>query len=246
MAHPGDDDKDLDVQNSGEESWEEEGQLALADEDEDLPWLEADDYEEEPGFDWRLVSYGVLGLAVVGALLGAIWFLTRDQVDPELVADGSTIEAPEGAYKQRPDDPGGTEVEGTGDQAFAVAEGESTRGRIASNDGGNSAARPSIDTEQVNGSATTPAATASAAATAASAGSVYVQVGAYGSQADAETAWGAQSGRYSALSGMRHRVVEGDVNGAKVYRLQAIAGDRASADATCRAIRNAGGDCYIR
>ncbi len=31
---------------------------------------------------------------------------------------------------------------------------------------------------------------------------------------------------------MRHRVVEGDVDGAKVYRLQAVSGDRTSAEAT--------------
>ncbi|KLI65103.1 hypothetical protein AAV99_00900 [Aurantiacibacter marinus] len=225
-------------------SWAEEEQLALADEDEDLPWLEADEYEEEGGFDWRLVTYALLGLAVVGAALAALWFGLRDRPDAELVADGSTIEAPEGAYKQRPDDPGGTEVAGTGDQAFEVAEGESTRSRIADNDQTASAARPTIDRNQ-NGSSSESGST-DAAPAADSSGAVYVQIGAFGSESDAETAWNSASGRYSALSGLRHRVVEADVNGAKVYRLQAIAGNRSSADATCRAIRNAGGDCYIR
>ncbi|QZH73881.1 MAG: SPOR domain-containing protein [Erythrobacter sp.] len=239
-AYPGDRDEDLG--NVAEnENWADEEQLTLAQDDDDLPWLEADDYEEEQGFDFRLIGYAVLGLAVVGALLAAIWWFTRDRADPELVADGSTIEAPEGAYKQRPDDAGGAEVRGTGDQAFAVAEGQGTRGRIASEDGGDSDPQPSIDVAQADANADDDATDA-----APISGAVYVQIGAYGSRADADAAWSREAGRYSVLSGMRHRVVEGDVNGAKVYRLQAIAGDRASADATCRSIRSAGGDCYIR
>ncbi len=245
MTYPGDDKNDLenDLGESAENSWAEEEQLVLADEDEDLPWLEADEYEEEGSFDWRIVTYALLGLAVVGAVLGALWFGLRDRADPELVADGSTIEAPEGAYKQRPDDPGGAEVAGTGDQAFEVAEGESTRGRIADGGETSSDAGPAIDRDQGSSS---ESGSAESAAPASSGSSVYVQIGAFGSEADAQTAWNSAAGRYSALSGMRHRVVEADVNGAKVYRLQAIAGDRAGADATCRAIRNAGGDCYIR
>lgn len=239
MAYPGDGDEDLETAAETGNPAEEE-QLALSQDDDDLPWLEADDYEEEQGFDWRLITYAVLGLAVVGAVLAAIWWFTGDPTDPELVADGSTIEAPEGPYKQRPGDAGGAEVEGTGDQAFEVAEGESTRGRIASNDGGDSEARPAINTDQ-DGAESSTAADSEPAGSA-----VYVQIGAFGSRADADAAWSREAGRYSVLSGMRHRVVEGDVNGAKVYRLQAISGDRASAEATCRSIRNAGGDCYIR
>ena len=237
MAYPGNGDNDLDDFDGeeGQEPWAEEEQLALADEDEDLPWLKSDEYEDEGGFDWRLIVYALLGLVVVGALLAAIWWFTRESVDPELAPDGSTIEAPEGAYKQRPVDPGGTQVAGTGDQAFEVAEGESTRGRIADGDGADDTgeARPAIDREQAGSSEE-------------ESGAVYVQIGAYSSRAEAEQGWSRQAQRFSALSGMRHRVREADVNGATVYRLQAIAGDRASADATCRAIRNAGGDCYIR
>lgn len=241
MAYPGDGDGNGDLETAaGSQIGAEEEQLTLAQDDDNLPWLEADDYEEEQGFDWRLITFGVLGLAVVGAVLAAIWWFTSDRDGPDLLADGSTIEAPDGPYKQRPDEAGGAEVEGTGDQAFEVAEGESTRGRIASNDGGDSEARPAIDVAQADsdGGETAEAPPAG--------GAVYVQIGAFGSRADADAAWSREAGRYSVLSGMRHRVVEGDVNGARVYRLQAIAGDRASADATCRAIRNAGGDCYIR
>ena len=217
--------------------WDDDGQLALADEDERLPWLEADDYEAEPGFDWRIVIYALVGLAVVVALLGGIWYATKDRADPELEPDGSTIAAPDGPYKQRPDDAGGAEVAGTGDQAFEVAEGQSTRGIIAEDD----TPRPAIDVDQGEGAAPTLQATETAAA-----GQVYVQIGAFGSREDADAAWVSAGGRYPALSGMRHRVVEGDANGVKVFRLQAIAASRDAGEATCRSIRSAGGDCYIR
>ena len=236
MTYPGDDD-DLEHRDDAfDESWEEEEQLTLADEDEDLPWLEADEYEEEGGFDARLIVYAVLGLLVVALVLAAFWWFMRERPDPELVPDGSTIEAPEGAYKERPEDPGGAQVAGTGDQAFETAEGQSTRSRI--DDGGE--ARPAIDREQRGSD------TSGGNDDGDNGNAVYVQIGAFSSESDAEAGWSSAAQRYSSLSGMRHRVVEAEVNGSTVYRLQAIAGDRAGAEATCRAIRNAGGDCYIR
>jgi hypothetical protein len=221
-----------------EDAYEAEEQLALDDEDESLPWLEDDgDYEDEGGFDARLIWLALIGLLVIAALLFGGWWLLRDRPDPELVADGSTIEAPDGPYKERPDDPGGREVEGTGDTAFEVAEGESTRGRIGD---GDETPEPSIDIAQ-NGEDGDDSASSTE-----SSSSVYVQIGAFTSRSDANEAWVSARGRYSALSGLRNRIVEAEVNGATVYRLQAIAPDRETGDATCRAIRNAGGDCYIR
>ena len=78
------------------------------------------------------------------------------------------------------------------------------------------------------------------------AGTVFVQIGAYTSRSDASEAWVNARGRYSVLSGLSNRIVEAEVNGARVYRLQAISPNRDAGDATCRAIRNAGGDCYLR
>lgn len=216
-----------------DENYETEEQLALDDDDGSLPWLEDDEYyEEEGGFDGRLIWGGLLAFMVLAALLLAGWWFSRDQADPELSPDGSTIEAPEGAYKQAPENPGGRQVEGTGDTAYQVAEGESQRGILA--DDGEVAA-PSIDRDQ-----------GSSESESDNAGAVYVQIGAFTSRSDADQAWATASSRYSGISGMRHRVVEAEVNGATVYRLQAIAADRAAGDAACRSIRNAGGDCYIR
>lgn len=218
-----------------ESDYEPDEQLALDDTDDALPWLEDDDYyEDEGGFDARLIWFALIGLLVIGGVLLAAWWLMRDRPDPALVADGSTIEAPDGPYKERPEDPGGREVEGTGDTAFEVAEGQSTRGRLADD---TSPAQPDPDESRDSDEGAQPAASENA---------VYVQIGAFTSRSDANEAWVTASNRYSALSGMRNRVVEAEVNGATVYRLQVIAPNREAGDSTCRAIRNAGGDCYIR
>lgn len=241
MSYPGDREQENHESEGfeGEEfegAWEEDGQLALSGEDDDLPWLEADDYEEESGFDFRLIGVALVGLLVVAALLGAGYWFTRDRPDAEMVPDGSTVAAPEGPYKERPEDGGSSQVAGTGDLAFQTAEGESTRGRIDADDGGDRGAAPSIDVAQADGESTPPAAS----------GGAYVQIGAFGSKADAEAAWSSATQRFSALSGLRHRVIEAEVNGAPVFRLQAVASDEGAANSVCRSIRNSGGDCYVR
>ena len=224
-------------EGSADDTYEAEEQLALDDDDDALPWLEDDEQDEiEGGFDARLIWFALLGLVVIGALLLAAWWILRDRPDSDVVADGSIIEAPDGPYKERPEDPGGREVAGTGDTAYQVAEGETQRGRI-SNAG--------VETSQPEGDEA-PEADSPDEASAAPANAVFVQIGAYTSRSDANAAWVDASNRYSVLSGMRHRVVEAEVNGARVYRLQVITSDRATGDATCRAIRDSGGDCYIR
>src|SRR5262249_6738777 len=156
-----------------------------------------------------------------------------DRTDSALVADGGTIEAPEGPYKEKPEDPGGREVAGTGDTSFAVAEGQTVEGRVAETP-----------------AAATPTATPSAAPSAAPSASpspgpsgIGVQVGAYSRRDQAEAGWQQLSGRLAPLQGRSHRVVEGVVDGTTVYRLQAVAGSVAEADTLCRAIKAAGGDC---
>ena len=223
---------------ASEGTFEANEQLALGGEEDSLPWLVDDgDYEEEGGFDARLIWFTLVGLLVIGGVLLAGWWLLRDRPDAELVADGTILEAPDGPYKERPEDPGGHQVEGTGDTAYQVAEGETQRGLLAED--APEAPRPSIDVSQ--GEDSEPA-----AQDGPPAGSVFVQIGAYTNRADAREAWVNARGRYDVLSGLSNRIVEAEVNGAKVFRLQAITPDRETGDATCRAIRNAGGDCYLR
>src|SRR6478609_8022431 len=130
-----------------------EEQLSLADADERLPWLESDEEFEQPGVDTgRIVAFAAIGLLFVVLLLGAVYYFTRDPRDAALVADGSTIEAPAEPYKSRPADPGGKEVEGTGDTSYEVAEGQQVEGQIAAG-----VPMPSIDREQAGAPTATPA-----------------------------------------------------------------------------------------
>jgi hypothetical protein len=216
---------------------ETEEQLALADGEERLPWLESEDEYEQPGVDTgRIIAFGAVGALALILLLGGLWWFTGDRTDEALVADGSTIEAPDEPYRTRPADPGGQQVAGTGDTSFEVGEGQARETRIA---GSGDAPAPSIDREQ--DATATP--TAKPSATASGIG---VQVGAYSSRDAAETGWSTLSGRISALQGRNHRVVQGTADSGTIYRLQAVAGTVAEAETLCRSIKSQGGDCQVK
>jgi hypothetical protein len=218
-----------------DETIEAEEQLALADGEERLPWLESDDEEEQPGVDTgRIVAFGAVGALALLLLLGLLWWFTGSRVDEELVADGGTIEAPDEPYRTRPDDPGGQQVAGTGDTSFEVGEGQSVEGRIA---GSGAAPAPSIDREQAATPTPKPTATASG---------IGVQVGAYSSHEAAEAGWTTLAGRIDALQGRNHRVVQGTADSGTIYRLQALAGTVAEAETLCRSIKSQGGDCQVK
>ena len=208
---------------TGDEAVVETEELELA-EDERLPWLESADYEEEQGVDTgRILGFAILGLLAVGLVLGGIWYFGNRTTDPDLVADGSTIEAPEGPYKARPEDPGGRIAEGTGDVAPVVGEGRSPEGRLA---------QPETPTPSV--------------AAARSADGVGVQVGAFSTLDTAERGWVTLTRQTEVLSGVEHRVVEGQADIGKVFRLQAVAGDEAAAKALCKALEADGVACQVK
>ena len=216
--------------------WDDENELDLAD-DESLPWLEAgEDEEQATGFDTsRMILLGVLALVLLGLVVGTIWFVTN-QASDEPPADGSVIAAPEEPYKSKPDDPGGKTFAGTGDTSFAVGEGQTREGRLAEPaPGPQTGATPTIASTVNEG----PRAPAAATGTA-------VQVGAYPRREDAEAAWSNLMRQTEALNGVRHRVIEAQVDIGKVYRLQALAGDRDSADRLCAALKADGLACFIK
>ncbi|WP_305098182.1 SPOR domain-containing protein [Croceibacterium aestuarii] len=201
-------------------------ELAFADEDERLPWLQADDEYEEQGVDTgRLIAFVLVALVLLAGIIGSGWWLLNDRSDPAKVADGSTIRAPEGPYKERPDDPGGATAAGTGDSSFAVAEGQQVQSRVAE---GSAAPEPSIDREQ---DAT---------------GGVGVQVGAYSSRERAEQGWQSLSGQHPALSGVKHRILQGAADGSPIFRLQAVASDAGAAQELCSSLKASGADCQVK
>jgi hypothetical protein len=209
-------------------------ELAFAQEDERLPWLEADDDAEEGAVDTgRVIAFVVGSLVVLGLIIGALWWAFRDRSGDNLVADGSTIEAPAGPYKTRPANPGGSEAVGTGDTSFKVAQGQEVEGQLASQD----QPRPSIDRNQ-SGAGPAPA--------GASGGEgVGVQVGAYSSKDRAEAGWATLSTRYPALADVKHRIVQVTIDGSPIYRLQAVEGDAKAAEALCSSLDSQGADCRV-
>lgn len=204
--------------------------------DERLPWLEADDERPDETADTgRIIAFALVGLLAVVAVVGALWWFSRSRPDPALIADGSLIEAPAAPYKERPESPGGRDVEGTGNTSFEVAEGRRSDGRVAD---GAAPARPAATAS--------PTAAATADAAPASTGGVGVQIGAYSSRASAEAGWNQMANRFEALKSVNHRILEASADGGTIYRLQAVTGDRSSADALCRGLKAAGGDCQVK
>lgn len=217
-------------------------ELDLVEDDEPLPWLESDYDEEDEGVDTgRLIGFILLSLVALAILLAAAWYFLRDTPDPDLIPEGETIEAPDGPVKERPDDAGGKTFEGTGNVAPSVGQGETVEGTLAGGDD-DSIPRPSIDA--ATGTDSQNNAGASGAGNIA--GSIGVQVGAFSSRDSAVAAWSTLRGQTTALNGFSNRIVEGDVDGGKVYRLQAVAGDEAAANRLCNALKGEGIACQVK
>jgi len=236
------------TESDEDEAFEAEQELAFADGKERLPWLESDDDEDEPsGVDsGRLIAFAVVGLMAVVVLLGALWWLTRARPETTEIADAGTIEAPAGPYKVKPANPGGRAVAGTGDTSFEVAEGRQVEGRIAETPAPapspSAAPSPSIERERKDAA---PSVRPTPKATPVPSG-IGVQVGAFSSRSAAEAGWTQLSGRLEPLKGRSHRILEGTADSGTVFRLQAVAGSAGEADALCRSIKSAGGDCQVK
>lgn len=224
-------------------------ELPLADEEARLPWLEGDeDEDDEAGFSsGQTIALVAAALLVLGLVVGGIWWMSRSGPDADLVADGSTIRS-EGPYKQRPDDPGGKVFEGTGDSSFKVSEGQTAPARLGEVDAAPAPGFETLEEDQTASrgargeTARPPASTAGASDSAG----VGVQVGAYSSRAAAEAGWTGLAQQHEALKGLRHRIVEGKADIGTVYRLQALAGDTATASALCGRLKASGLGCYVK
>tara|TARA_Y100000815_G_scaffold194037_1_gene177479 strand:+ start:1250 stop:2233 length:984 start_codon:yes stop_codon:yes gene_type:complete len=228
--HETEDDAALDEDDDGQ-AFEGED-LGLVSDDDALPWLESSDYEEIESVDaWRVTGFVVLGLVVLALLVGGIWYVVNRNDDGQPLADGSTIAAPEGPFKERPEDPGGKTFEGTGDMAPAVGEGESREGRLAD--------KPATP-EPVAKTTEKPAEKAAsepAKTPAAKDNRIAVQVGAYRDEATAKAGWRQLSRQTDALSGVEYRIVKGEADIGTVYRLQALPGDMAAARRLAAALK---------
>jgi hypothetical protein len=232
---------DYDQASDGSVSWQEpdEQELAFVREDERLPWLESSEEERGRGIEGsRLIGFALLGLVALAVLAGAVWWFLAgpDRGGPE--PDGSLIAAPAEPYKTKPADPGGRQVEGTGDASFAVGEGQTPEGRLREP---SSAPSPSI--------AVVPPAAPDAEpqqAEPAAAPGTLVQVGAYSRREQAEEGWATLNRQTTHLSGVPHRIVRGQADIGTVYRLQATLPSSEEARRLCAALRGDGLACQVK
>jgi hypothetical protein len=225
------------------------------DEGDRLPWLEAVD--EDDGGDGpsalKLIVAVLIGLAAIGGIVGGLFWLGNRHSGGTPPGEVATIKAPEGAYKVRPQNPGGMTVQGQGDTSFAASAGAEPKGRLDANKvpeapvtrGTAPAAQPKSAPAtpvppQPRPQAQKPAAPARPAPAASGPGGS-IQLGAFPSGASAEKAWKAMSGRFGYLAPLSHSVVQAQVNGKTWYRLRASGAGAAS---VCGRLRVAGENCF--
>lgn len=224
-------------------------EIELADEDR-LPWLEAvEEEEDESGPSVaKLVAAILIGLVAIGVIVGGLfWLGNRGQPGP----NGEVIAAPGGDYKQRPENPGGMNVSGEGETAFAASEGAQPRGNLNVNGVAEAPVTPAAPAPHPPAPAPAPApqnshpapprpAPAPAPAPAPVASGPAIQLGAFSSQASANSAWASLAGRYRYLAPLGHSVQQ--VPGRPLFRLRASGADAAS---VCRRLQVAGEACTI-
>jgi hypothetical protein len=232
------------------------------DEGDRLPWLEA--VEEDDGGDGpsalKLIVAVLIGLAAIGAIVGGLfWLGNRHAGGDAAPSEVATLKAPPGAYKVKPDSPGGMKVQGQGDSSFAASAGAEPKGQIDTNavpevpvsrtaPAAAPAAQPAR-TAQAQPQPAKPApapakppapAKATPAPAPAAAGGARIQLGAFPNQAVAEKAWKSLSGRFTYLAPLTHNVEAAQVNGRTWYRLRA---GGPGAAGICARLKVAGEQC---
>ncbi len=229
---------------------------------ERLPWLEAVEDEDDKGGPSaaKLIGALAIGLAAIALVIFALFSLGNR--DGGSTGAPETIAADAGAYKTKPDEPGGMKVEGEGGTAYAASEGADPDGKInldaipeAPVPGGRGIApaeqlktRPEapraepvvVPTPRVE---PTPAPAVETPVAAASGNAV--QLGAFSSNASAQAAWKSMSGRFASLKPLTNSVVTATVGGKTVYRLRANVASAAEANTLCGKLKVAGESCTI-
>ena len=244
-------------------------EIELADEDR-LPWLEA---VEEDGNGGDGPSLGKLAVAVVIALVaigvivgGLYWIGNRNAA-----GDGNAIiTAEKGDYKQRPENPGGTNFSTEGNASFAASEGGTPRGSLnvngvaeapAASGQGQQAGQQQAGQPQAGQTgrpaptqqAQTPARPAPTPAPPArpapapprpapAPSGPAIQLGAFSTAAAANNAWRALAARFRYLAPLAHNVAPVQAGGRTLYRLRASGPDSAN---VCRRLQAAGEACTI-
>ncbi len=222
--------------------------LPLSDEDR-LPWLEA--VEEEDRSDGptaaKLIAFVVIGLVAIGLIVGGLFWLGNRGAGGGAAGEPELIAAEDGPYKRRPDEAGGMKVDDKASTSLAASEGSDPKGNINVNAvpetplvAGPKAPQQPAAAQPKQAPAPAAPAPKQAPAAPAAAGGVTVQLGAFSSNASAESAWKALSGRFKYLAPLSHSVTSVTVGGKTLYRLRASGADAAN---LCGRLRVAGESC---
>ena len=211
----------------------------LGDEDR-LPWLEAveeDDEQRGPSVA-KLIGAIVIGLLAIAVIVGGLFYLgNRNRAE----GNGEVIAAPKGDYKVRPDQPGGMNATGEGNTAAAASAGAEPKGRINTNAVAEAPIARPQPAPQAPPARPAPPPPARPQPAPAAAGPT-IQLGAFSSQASANNAWRALSGRFRYLAPLGHSVVPVQSGGRTLYRLRASGADAGS---ICRRLQVAGEACAV-
>ncbi|MEH6757504.1 MAG: SPOR domain-containing protein [Parasphingorhabdus sp.] len=198
------------------------------DDENRLPWLEsAEDYDDEGEYSpLRVALFVGLAIALLAAIVGGIyWMQTRDAGG--LSGDGTLIAAQEGDYKVRPNDPQSKKFEGEGDASFAASQGQGTEGKLGTT--------PPVEAPIKKTDTVTPSAP----------GSAMIQLGAFSSADQANSAWSGFARRFADIDALPKKITQGTVEGGTIFRLNAVAPNISSAQKVCNGLKAAGESCIV-
>lgn len=229
-------------------------------EEDRLPWLETVAPDEPDGAPLgRVIAMVLLGLALLAVLILGIYQLQHRRP----AASGELIQAQEGDYKIKPDEPGGLKVKGEGTTAVATSDGKAANGAIdlkavpeAPVNGKRAQPLPNKPQGGRNAVAQVPASGGKLVAQAplaasptgtpgAASGGSLVQLGAYPSESVANAAWTGFTKRFAYLAPLGKSVQPVASGGKTLYRLRVNAGSANQAADICGRFKVAGGSCFV-
>lgn len=221
-------------------------------EEERLPWLEAVEDEDAPSGISTTKMATAIGVVLVAAIGVAGTMYWVGQQAPATDGAPPVIEAPDEPYKVRPDDPGGLDIAGESETAFATSAGEDPDAQLDQR-GLKEAPRIAVSEPATPAPAPRPtppkadplAPTTPAPAPAPAASGPKVQLGSFTSRAQAEAAWVLLASNHSQIGAMRKSIEEARVDGRTYYRVRGIAADRDAARSACAALQAAGEVCVV-
>lgn len=208
---------------------------------EPLPWLEpVEDEDEPPALSARKMGAAILVVLLAAALVaGTLYWIGRSGAD-EGAGAPELIRAEPGPVKIKPENPGGIDVAGDSETAFATGAGETVDGELNLDAVPEEAiARPTK--AKPAPAAEEPAESTTAAPPPAAGSTNQVQLGFYGSASEAEAAWKTLSGRFPAIAGAGKIVIPYQSG----QRLRAGFASPAEARAACQLLKAAGDACFV-